>query len=320
MKAAYRPTYCPPADLEIRDIPIPTPGDQQILVEVQATTVSRTDCAILTGKPFVIRFFSGLSKPSSPIPGTDFAGVVKQVGAKVVGYAVGDRVMGFCDNGLGTQAQYILVSTKHAIVKIPDQIAFEQAAASMEGAHYAINFINKVKLQPGQKVMVNGGTGGIGSAAIQLLKYYGLNVTATAATQNIPLVTALGADRVIDYTTTDFTQDSETFSFVFDAVGKSSFEKCKRLLINGGVYVSSELGPKNENPWLAIITPIFGNKKVIFPFPQNIQSSLNFVLKLLESGQYKPLIDKTYPLEQIKEAYRYAASGQKLGNVIISYW
>ena len=204
-----------------------------------------------------------------------------------------------------------------SIMTMPEKVGFEEAAASSEGAHYALNFINKVKFEAGHKVLVNGATGAIGSAVVQFLKYFEVEVTATCGTQNIELVRSLGADRVIDYTQEDFTKDSERYDFVFDAVGKSTFGECRPLLKEGGVYVSSELGPKAQNLFLALITPMRGGKKVIFPFPSNIKRSLQFIKDLMEKGRFRPVIDRTYPLEEIVEAYIYVASGQKTGNVVI---
>jgi len=197
-------------------------------------------------------------------------------------------------------------------------ITYEQAAASTEGAYYAYNFINKVNLKNGQKVLVNGATGGIGSAAIQFLKYFGANITAVCNTKDFELVKSLGADKVIDYTKEDFTKDNQKYNYIFDAVGKSSFAKCKPLLQPGGVYMSSELGFMAQNIFFALITPIIGNKKVIFPIPTDLKGSIIFIKMLIEKGKFKTVIDRKYPLEQIVEAYRYVEKGQKVGNVVIT--
>ncbi len=205
---------------------------------------------------------------------------------------------------------------------IPEGSTYEQAAASMEGAHYAYNFINKVKLKKGQNVLVNGATGSIGSAAIQLLKYFDVNVTAVCATRNMDLVKSLGANRVIDYTKSDFTKDDKKYDFVFDTVGKSSFFKCKQLLQLGGVYISSDLGYMAQNLVLPLITPamkpLLGNRKTIFPTPTDIIGSMLLIKKLIEQGKFKAVIDRQYPLEQIIEAYKYVEKGHKTGNVVIT--
>ena len=209
---------------------------------------------------------------------------------------------------------------------MPDGATYEQAAASVEGAHYAYNFINKVSLEKGQKVLVNGATGAIGSAAVQLLKYFDVNVTAVCATKNIELVKSLGANRVIDYTKEDITKDETKYNFVFDTVGKSSFFKCKHLLQPGGVYISSDLGYMAQNIFLPLITPlikaIIGNKKTIFPMPMpmpvDVRGSIVLIKRLIEQEKFKAVIDRRYPLEQIVDAYRYVEKGQKTGNVVIT--
>ncbi|MDY6934913.1 MAG: NAD(P)-dependent alcohol dehydrogenase [Spirochaetota bacterium] len=319
MKANVHTKYGPPEVLQLKEVRKPIPKDDEVLIRIFATTVNRTDCAILYGKPFLTRFASGLFKPKSPITGTDFAGKVEGIGKCVTSLKVGDKVWGFNDNGLTSHAQYMTISEDKAITTIPNNITYVQAAASAEGTHYAYNFIKKVNLESGHSVLVNGATGAIGSAAVQFLKYYKANVTAVCDTENIELVKSLGADRVIDYINEDFTRDDQKYNFIFDTVGKSSFSKCKPLLHPGGVYISSELGYMLQNLFYALVTPIFGNQKVIFPFPTDIKGSILFVKDLIEKGEYKPLIDRKYPLEGIDQAYMYVASGQKIGNVIIIF-
>ncbi len=265
-----------------------------------------------------MRFFTGLLKPNKPILGTDFAGKIEAVGKNVASFKVGDKVFGFDDGGLSSHAQYMTLSENKALATIPNNISYEEAAASMEGAHYAYNFLNKVNLKSGQKVLVNGATGAIGSAAVQLLKYFGANVTAVCSTKNLELVKSIGAKKVIDYTKEDFTKNNEKYNFIFDAVGKSSFTKCKPLLQSGGVYISSELGWMAQNLFFALITPIIGNKKVIFPIPSDCRRSVLFIKKLSEEGKFKAVIDRKYSLKEIAEAYRYVEKGQKTGNVVIT--
>ena len=249
---------------------------------------------------------------SNPVGLIDINGSVK----------VGDKVFGFDDQGSGSHAQYMTIPEDKGLATMPANVAFEQAAASTEGAHYAYNFIKKVNLKAGQKVLVNGASGAIGSAAVQLLKYFGLKVTAVCSTKNVELVKSLGADRVIDYTNEDFTKDEERYSYVFDCVGKSSFAKCRRLLECGGIYISSDLGYLAQNIFLPLVTPIIkrliGNKKTIFPLPTDIRGSVLLVKRLIEEGKFKAVIDREYPLEQIVEAYRYVETGQKTGNVVIT--
>lgn len=318
MKAAFYTQYGPPEVLSIKEIERPAPNEKEVLVRVYATTVNRTDCANLTAKPFIMRFSNGLMKPKRPIPGTDFAGVIEAVGTGVNSFQVGDRVWGFNDAGVSSQAEYLCFPVEKAIEKLPDNLPYEQAAASLEGAHYACNFINKVSLAAGQKVLLNGAAGAIGSALLQFLKYHGLYVTATCNTKNIELIKSLGADKVIDYTRQDLTDDDEVYDFVFDSVGKSTFGRCKPLLKEKGIYISSELGPGSQNIFLALLTPLLGGKKVIFPIPSNILKSIAYIRDLIEKGKFKPVIDRTYPLEDIAEAYRYVLTGQKTGNVVVT--
>ncbi len=322
MKAILYEKYGPPEVIRLGEIEKPIPKDNEVLIKVKATTVNRTDCAILRAKPFFVRFFTGIFKPNNLILGTEFAGKIEAVGYKVTSFKVGDKVFGFNDSGLGAHAQYMTILEDKALTTIPTNTTFEQAAASTEGAHYANNSINKVNLKSRQKVLVNGATGAIGSAAVQLLKYFGAAVTAVCDGKNIELVKSLGADKVIDYTKEDFTKDDQKYNFVFDAVGKSSFFKCKQLLQPGGVYISSDLGYMAQNIFLPLITPIIkpmiGNKKTIFPTPTNSKGSVLFIKKLIEKGQFKAVIDRKYPLEQIVEAYKYVEKGQKIGNVVIT--
>jgi NADPH:quinone reductase-like Zn-dependent oxidoreductase len=200
---------------------------------------------------------------------------------------------------------------------MPDNLNFCEAAPLTEGAHYALNNIKASGIKKGESALVYGATGAIGSSAVQLLKHFGVSVTAVSNTKNVGLVKSLGADVVIDYQKEDFTQCGQQFEFIFDAVGKSSFHACKPLLKEKGIYVSTELGKNGENIFLALFTPLFGGKKVIFPIPSIDKNLLIFLKQLVESGEYKPVIDRTYPFEQIVEAYQYVESGQKTGNVVL---
>jgi len=318
MKAAIRTNYGGPNAINIQAIEKPQLGPNEVLIKVYATTVNRTDCAILTGQPFIMRFLLGLRKPKVASLGTDFAGVIEAVGSEVTKFYVDDRVFGFKDEGLNSQAEYMTFSEDDPMALIPDNISFEEAAASIEGAHYAINTLNKIELNPQQKILVNGATGAIGSALLQLLKHQNINTTVVCNTKNKGLMKALGADKLFDYTKEDFTKDEQLYDYVFDAVGKSTFGKCKPILKEKGVYISSELGPYAQNIFFSLITPFFGGKKVKFPFPKDIQYSLNFMKDLLEQKKFKPVIDRSYPLEKISDAYTYVSSGQKTGNVILN--
>ena len=288
-----------------------------MLIKVKAATVNRTDCAMLRAKPFIMRFITGFLKPGKPILGTDFAGEIEAIGKSVQDFKVGDSVFGFDDTGVCSHAEYMVFPEDKAITTIPENITYQEAAASIEGAHYAYNILNKVEMKDGQKVLVNGATGAIGAATVQLSKYFGGDVVAVGNTKNIGLVKSLGASRVIDYTKEDFTKETEKYQYIFDAVGKSSYGKCKSLLVADGIYSSSELGKGAQNIFLALFTPMMGGKKVIFPIPTDIKSSLLLIKKLLKEGKFKSVIDKTYSLDQIVEAFEYVEKGEKTGNVIL---
>lgn len=319
MKAAVYENYGSPSVIKIKELARPVPKDNEVLIRVYATTVNRTDCAMLRAKPFIMRFITGLFKPLNPILGTDFSGMVEAKGKEVSSFEVGDRVFGFDDSGVSSHAYYMSLSEDKAMAQIPDQQTYEQAAASIEGAHYAYNFINKVDIKAGQKVLVNGATGAIGSAAVQLLKYYGASVTAVGNTQNIALMRSLGAEKVIDYLQEDFTQTNDKYHYVFDTVGKSEFSKCKPILEAGGTYISSELGPYAQNPFLALTTRFFGDKKVVFPVPTDKKKSVLLIKKLCEEGKFEAVIDRRYALKDIVDAFRYVETGEKTGNVVITY-
>lgn len=321
MKAVIYEKYGPPDVLQLRDVDRPDPIDNEVLVKVYAASVNRTDYATIMAKPFFARLITGIFKPNKNIPGSEFAGEIIELDQKVSTLKVGDRVFGFDDQGACSQAQYLVIA-EDKVITIPDGISYEQAAVSMEGAHYAYNFINKVNLQKGDRVLVNGATGAIGSAAVQLLKHFKADVTAVCSTKNIALVKSLGATRVIDYNNEDFTKDEQKFNYVFDTVGKSSFFKCRHLLKSGGVYISSDLGYMSQNIFLPLITPLLkpliGNTKTVFPVPVDLRGSLLLIKKLTVQGEFNSVIDRKYPLEQIVDAYRYVSKGHKTGNVVIT--
>ncbi len=318
MKAAVRTRYGPPGVVRVAEVEKPAPGDDEVLVKIHATTVNRTDCGIRAAKPFFYRLFIGLVRPRRPVLGTEFAGEVEAVGSGVTSFEVGDRVFGFSGNRFGAHAEYMVIPEDGLLATMPAGLTYEEAAPSTEGAHYALTGIRGVKVRSGQDVLVYGATGAIGSAAVQLLKALGAKVTAVCATEHVELVKGLGADRVIDATAEDFTKDQQAYDVVHDAVGKSSFRRCRRLLKPGGIYLSTDLGPLSQNPILALVTPRFGGRKVMFPLPKRDPQMATYFKGLIESGQFKPLIDRRYPLDQIVEAYRYVETGQKVGNVVIT--
>jgi NADPH:quinone reductase-like Zn-dependent oxidoreductase len=317
MKAAVHTRYGPPEVVSITEVAIPTIANDQVLVRVCATTVNRTDCGWRAGKPFVARLVTGLKRPRAAILGGEFAGVVEAVGGDVTSFEVGDRVFGY--RGFGAHAQFLSMPANGRIATIPTNVAIEQAAAGTEGSQYALSFIHTAKIRAGQNVLVYGATGAIGSAAVQLLKSMGASVTAVCDTVNVELVRGLGADRVVDYTVEDFTADAQVYDAVFDAVGKSSFHRCRKLLKRRGIYISSDLGTHNEIPALVLVTPLLGGRRVKFPM-QKVRGHqmVEYLRRLMESGEFRPVIDRTYPLDQIVEAYRYVETGRKVGNVIIS--
>ncbi len=320
MKAAVQQKYGPPSTIQILNVPKPKVGAGEILVRVHASSVNRTDDGFLRAKPFVTRFFSGLTKPRQPILGCEFAGEVVEVGDAVEEFAVGDRVFGFDDVGWGGHGEYKLIAAHKSVVKIPDLISYEQAAASTEGAHYALCYLLKMQKLGAKRVLVNGATGAIGSAAVQLLKDAGMYVVATAPTKQLELVRTLGADKVLDWQKTDFTTCGELFDVVFDAVGKSHLSACRTLLVPKGVYISTELGPYGQNPLLGIVSPVyklFGAKRLMFPLPMSKKWLIAYIAERLESGAFKPVIDRTYNLDKIADAYVYVEAGQKIGNVVI---
>ena len=318
MKAAVYTEYGPPEVVRICDVEQPAGGNRDVLVRVSATTVNRTDCAYRAARPFFMRLLTGLTRPRRTVLGTEFAGEVVAVGRGATSFAVGDRVFGYNEGAFGAHAEYLSVPADGSIATVPAGLTFEQVVAGTEGAHYALAFIRHAVIRSGQGVLVYGASGAIGSAAVQLLKSLDVTVTAVCATASVALVKGLGADRVVDYTAGDFTADEQRYDAVFDAVGKSTFGRCKRLLKPGGVYVSSELGPWAQNVALGLVTPLLGGRRVKFPFPQDNQAIVRRLRQLIESGDFKPVIDRRYPLDQIVEAYRYVETGQKTGNVVIT--
>lgn len=317
MKAIVYTNYGPPAVAKLTSVAQPLPKANELLVKVYASTVNRTDSGFRSAEYFISRFWSGLFRPKQQILGSEFAGVVEAIGVQVTGFKVGDKVFGFNDISFGGHAEFLTIAETDAVIHMPQNISFEVAAALSEGAHYALVDIRAAKVKPGQNVMVNGATGAIGSAAVQLLKHFGAKVTAVCNTKNITLIKSLGADTVIDYQTQDFTKTDKKFDFIFDAVGKSSFGQCKPLLTNNGVYISTELGKNGENVFLALSTALWGSKRLLFPMPSISKDDLLFLKELYEKGEFNPVIDRSYRLEQIVEAYTYVETGEKTGNVIL---
>ncbi|MFE5812727.1 NAD(P)-dependent alcohol dehydrogenase [Streptomyces sp. NPDC056479] len=318
MKAAVHSRYGPPAVVRIAEVEKPSVGDHDVLVRVHATTVNRTDCAYRAARPFFMRALTGLTRPRRAVLGTEYAGVVDAVGSGVTSFSVGDRVFGYNEGAFGTHAEYLSVPQDGAVATMPGGVTFEEAAPGTEGSHYAMSFVRTARVRAGQDVLVYGATGAIGSAAVQLLKHHGATVTAVCGKAQLELVKGLGADRVVDYTAQDFTRDEQRYDAVFDAVGKSTFGRCRRLLKPGGVYLSSELGPGWQNVILPLVTPLFRGRRVRFPLPQQNQQVVRQIRDLIEAGEFKPVVDRRYPLERIVDAYQYVETGHKIGNVVIT--
>ncbi len=318
MKAAVYRKYGPPEEVRIMNVPTPSPKADEVLVRIYATTVNRTDCGFLRGIPRIVRLFSGLRVPRHTILGNEFAGQVEAIGGNVRSFKVGDRVFGYDDGRFGSHAEYRTMPEIGMLATIPAGLEYEEAAPISEGALYALGTLRKAGIERGHKVMDYGATGAIGSAALQLAKHLGAHVTAVGDTARLELMTSLGADRVIDYTREDFTRAGQDYDFVCDAVGKSSFRACRELLKPGGTYCSSDPGFWWQNAFLALWTVRFGSKKVIFPIPKNRKEDVIYLKELVEAGEYRPLIDRRYPLDEIVEAFRYVETGQKTGNVVIT--
>ena len=317
MKAVVYTEYGPPEVAKLIEVSKPVPKDDEVLIRVCASTVNRTDSGIRSAIYFISRFWSGLLRPRYQILGCEFAGIIEEIGKDVTTFKNGDNVFGYNDQTFGGHAEFLTISENDAVTTLPNNLNFEEAAPITEGAHYALNSIKASKSKKGQNVLVYGATGAIGSAAVQLLKHFGINVTAVCNSKNVELLKSLGADMVIDYQTQDFTKTENKFHFIFDAVGKSSFKQCKPLLTKEGVYISTELGKNAENVFFALTTPIWGGKKVLFPIPTINKADVIFLKELVEKGEYKPVIDRHYKLDQIVEAYKYVETGQKTGNVVI---
>jgi len=318
LKAVVNKIYGPPEVAVLTEVEKPLPKPDEVLVKVHVTTVNRTDCGFRSAEYFVSRFFSGLFKPKFKTLGNEFAGVVEAIGENVTLFKVGERVFGYNDVTFGAHAEYLVISENDNIVLMPPELSFKTAACISEGGHYALSDIRVAKVKAGDKVLVNGATGAIGSAAVQLCQYLGADVTAVCTTPNIDKVKAIGANKVVDYLMEDFTKTDEKYDFIFDAVGKSSYGKCKPLLKEKGIYISTELGKNAENIFLPLFTPLFGQKRVLFPMPHVSKADLIFLKELVEKGEFTPLIDREFRLDQIVEAYKYVETRQKIGNVLIT--
>ena len=301
--------------LRVEDVQRPAAKNDEVLLRVHATTVSRTDTGLRSAEFFVSRFVTGLRRPKRRILGSDFAGEVEAVGAAATEFAVGDRVFGINPWRFGAHAQFIAVRESGPVARMPAGASFEEAAAVCDGAILALNPLRRAHIQKGQTALVYGASGSIGTAGVQLAKSFGADVTAVCKTKDFDLMRSIGADDVIDYTQEDFTKNGRTYNVVFDAVGKLSFSRCKGSLMRGGFYLATD---HLQNLVLAPWTARFGDKKVVFPIPPRFtKADVVFLKDLMEAGKYRAVIDRRYPLEQVVEATRYVETEQKTGNVVL---
>jgi NADPH:quinone reductase-like Zn-dependent oxidoreductase len=316
MRAVVHDRYGPPDVLRLEDVERPVPKDDEVLVKIHATTVSRTDCGLRSADLFISRFVTGLLRPKRRILGSDLAGEVEAVGATVTEFEVGDHVFGINPWKFGAHAEFICMPAGAALAHMPTGTTFEEAAAVCDGAILALNALRPADLQVGQRILIYGASGSIGTAGVQLARYFGADVTAVCATKNFELVKALGADEVIDYTQEDFTTNGQTYDVIFDSVGKQSFNRCRGSLKRGGVYVATD---HLHNLVLALWTARIGDKRVLFPIPPRFtKQDVVFLKELIEAGKYRAVIDRRYPLEQVVEATRYVETKQKTGNVVLT--
>ncbi|MCB9643511.1 MAG: NAD(P)-dependent alcohol dehydrogenase [Myxococcales bacterium] len=322
MKAIQYKTYGAPEVLRIAEVAKPTPKAHEILVKVRATTVAAEDAIFRKGNPFLSRLATGVTKPKQPILGTQFAGEVAAVGEEVKRYRVGDKIFGDAGPSFGAYAEYLVVAEEGGIAQIPADLSYDQAVALCGGELTALPFLrDEGKLQAGQKILINGASGSVGAAAVQLAKFYGAEVTGVCSTSNVELVKFLGADHVIDYTQEDFTKGEETYDIIFDTVGKSSFSRSKKVLKEGGMYLTTVLTISIlfQMMWTSKV----GKKKAKIAFTglrpaQEKAKDLEFLKGLVNDGALRPVIDRRYAFEEIVEAHRYVDQGHKKGNVVVT--
>lgn len=317
MKAAVYSRYGPPEVVEIKEVQKPAPKDNQVLVRVHATTVAAADWRFRKADPFLIRFMNGLARPKRiTILGTEFSGTVESVGKAVTRFRAGDKVFGGTGFKLGAHAEYVCVAEDGSLAMKPVNMTFDEAAAVWFGGVSALFFLRKAKILPGQKVLIYGASGSVGTFAVQIAKHFGAQVTGVCGTANLELVKSLGADEVVDYTTEDFSKAGRVYDVIVDTVGKSGFGHSMKSLKRGGLYVlvmGSMLVSWFGGMWIAIT----GAGKILSGIAMPAPGDQAFLKELIEAGELRTVIDKRYPLAQIAEAHRHAEGGHKKGNVVV---
>jgi NADPH:quinone reductase-like Zn-dependent oxidoreductase len=320
MRAAIHDRYGPPEVLRIAEVADPAPGPGELLVRVHRSSVNRTDSGFRRADPFIVRFFAGIRRPRARVLGNEFAGVVEAVGEGVTRFAVGDRVFGVDQARFGTNAELMITKETAPVAKMPDAMSFDEGAAMCDGFILAHTSLTAARLRAGQRILIYGATGSIGSSAVQLAHAWGAHVTAVADTSTLELVRSLGADEVLDRTREDFTANGLQYDVVFDAVGKLSFAHCRRSVVKGGPYMTTDLGRFWHVVPLVMLTAItrrFGTRRAMLAIPVYRTSHIEQLRGLWQEGRFRAVIDRHYPLDAIVEATRFVDSGQKVGNVVI---
>jgi NADPH:quinone reductase-like Zn-dependent oxidoreductase len=321
MKAVVYERYGSPDVLQIKDIPTPAPKDKEVLIRTVATTVTSADWRVRslsapTGFGYLMRLAFGVSRPRQPILGSELAGVIEAVGKRVTRFKVGDPVFAFSDVAMGCHAQYKCMAEDGMVALKPSTLTFEEAAALSFGGTTALSFIRRAHLTRGERVLVNGASGAVGTAFVQLARHFGADVTGVCSTANLALVTSLGASHVIDYTQEDFTKSAETYDVIVDTAGTAPFPRCKASLKEGGrlLLVLAGLPAMLQAPWVSMTS---GRKVIAGPVAVRADD-LHVLASLAEAGEFTPVIDRRYPFDQIVEAHRYVDTGRKRGNVVVA--